>query len=389
MGSAAPSVNEEQFCDAAEKRCLAAWCGGNRIETLVNGGEYFDEMLEAVKSAQLTITFETFVVVNGVVTNELVMALCERALAGVKVHFIIDGIGSRRIDERYLMALRRAGVEVERYRPMNYLWPWPCNNRDHRKILVVDGKVGFTGGAGYADCWDGSVEEDWRWRDTMYRIEGPIVAELQHAFNNNWEELTGGKLSGDAYFPLLARVGNVQAQAVLGAPQERGDTLGASYLLAIDSAKKSILIEHAYFIPNKQLRDALLRARERGVEVDIILPNDTIDSPIVRLTSRSYWPGLLKAGVRIYEYGPCMLHGKLIVVDDTLSIIGSGNFDDRTFFINDELNVNVLCRRFAAAQRAMFEHDLAKSKRMGLGDSKPTWKERPQLWVGRMIEPHL
>jgi cardiolipin synthase len=388
-GAAAPTVACEEFGEDTAVECMAGWTEGNKVETLVNGAEYFPAMLEAVKSAEKTITFETFVAVDAHVTYDLVMALSERAEKGVKVHFIIDGIGSRKIDERYLAKLRHSGVEVEIYRPFNCLRPWHGNNRDHRKILVVDGKLGFTGGAGYADCWDGDVEKEWRWRDTMYCLRGPVVADLQRAFNDNWKELTGVELKGEGYFPSLKKVGSMEAQAVLGAPQERGDTLGAGYLLAIDAAKESILIEHAYFIPNKELRKALLRARARGVEVDIILPNETIDTPVVRLTSRSYWPELLEAGIRIYEYGPCMLHGKLIVVDDALSIIGSGNFDDRTFFINDELNVNVLCKKFAAEQRRMFERDLAQSQQMTMEDTGFSWKERPKMWVGKLIEPQL
>lgn len=389
LGAAAPMVTESHFRGDSAEVAISPWLEGNKIETLVNGAEYFPAMLEAVKRAEKTITFETFVAVNAKVTYDLVMALSERAEAGVKVHFVLDGVGSRKIDERYLAKLRHSGVEVEWYRPLNYFRLVHSNNRDHRKLLVVDGKIGFTGGAGYADCWDGDVEKEWRWRDTMYCLQGPIVAELQHAFNNNWKELTGEELTGEDYFPSLKKAGGMLAQAALGAPRERGDTLGASYLLAIDAAKESILIEHAYFIPNKQLREAILRARARGVEVDIILPNDKIDTPVVRLTSRSHWPELLDAGVRIYEYGPCMLHGKLIVVDDELSIIGSGNFDDRTFFINDEFNVHVLDKPFAAEQRAMFEKDLAQSTQMTMEDTGYKISEMPKMWAGKIFETQL
>ena len=389
LGERAPAVSQAAYGVTAEREGMARWSEGNAVETLVNGAEYFPAMLDAVKEAQQSICFETFVAVNAVVTYDLVMALCERAEQGVRVHFVVDGVGSRRLDERYLCALRRAGVEVEVYREFQCFRPFYGNRRDHRKILVVDGKVGFTGGAGYADCWDGDVEKEWRWRDTMYRLRGPVVADLQRAFNDNWRELTGEELSGEAYFPQLKKAGGMKAQVVLGAPEERGDTLGASYLLAIDAAKESLLIEHAYFVPNQELREALLRARKRGVTVELILPNEKIDTPVVRLVSRSHWPELLEAGVRIYEYGPCMLHGKLIVVDDHLWIIGSGNFDDRTFFINDEVNVQVLCPRFAAEQRAMFESDRAQSQRMRLKDTGFSGLEWPKLWVGKLIEPQL
>ncbi|MFD2159390.1 phosphatidylserine/phosphatidylglycerophosphate/cardiolipin synthase family protein [Rubritalea tangerina] len=388
----APEVDSEVFVAAMEEDAKAEWREGNQIETLVNGGEYFPRMLAAINAAEKTITFESFVVVNAKVTYDLVMAMHRRAKEGVKVHVILDGVGSRFLDERYLIALRYAGVEFESYRPFegwNYMRPWYCNNRDHRKILVVDGKVGFTGGAGYADCWDGDACLDWHWRDTMYELRGPVVADLQRGFANNWKEVRGVELEGEEYFPALKKEGNMKAQSVLGAPKEQGDTLGASYLLAIDAAKESILIEHAYFVPNKKLREAMIRARKRGVEIDIILPNHMIDTPVVRLASKSHWPELMAAGIRIYEFDPCMLHGKLIVVDDKLSIIGSGNFDDRTFFINDELNVNVLCPKFAAEQRRMFEKDLARSNLMKPEDAKPTWKELPKYWGGKLVEPQL
>lgn len=389
MGATAPALSSAEFSQAMAEEAKSEWIEGNHLQTLVNGAEYFPVMLEAVKSAKKTITFETFVAVDGFVTYDLVMAMCERAQAGVKVHVVLDGVGSRKLDKRYLLAMNNAGVEVEMYRPFNYFRPLHCNNRDHRKILVVDGKVGFTGGAGYADCWNGDAKGKWQWRDTMYRVSGPVVAGLQHAFANNWKELTKVELEGDDYFPDLKRAGGMQAQVVLGAPCEQGDTLGASYLLAIDSAKKSLLIEHAYFLPNKQLYSALLRARARGVEIDVVLPNDHIDTPIVRQTSMSCWPELLDAGVRIYEFQPSMMHGKLIVVDDELSIIGSGNFDDRTFFINDEVNMHVLSKSFAREQRKMFEDDLKSCLPKSKEDAKARLGDLPRRWVGALIEPQL
>ncbi|MEO1857724.1 MAG: phospholipase D-like domain-containing protein [Rubritalea sp.] len=389
LGKSAPALMSEAFDEAMEKEAQALWLEGSQIDTLVNGGEYFPAMLEAVRSAQKTITFETFVAVDGHVTYDLVMAMSERAQAGVRVHVILDGVGSMKLDERYLIALRNAGVEVELYRPFNCFRLFHGNNRDHRKILVVDGDVAFTGGAGYADCWNGGAKGKWQWRDTMYRVRGPLVAELQRGFMNNWAELRGDDLNSEAYFPKLKELGDMKAQVVLGAPCERGDTLGAGYLLAIDAAKKSILIEHAYFIPNKQLRRALVRAMERGVEVDIILPNDHIDTPIVRQTSMLYWPELLQAGAKIYEFQPSMMHGKLIVVDDELSIIGSGNFDDRTFFINDEINVHVLSKRFASEQRRMFENDLKNCVQKYEEDAKARLGDLPRRWVGKLLEPQL
>lgn len=392
LGVEAPALSSSAFSQAMEGEALGVWRGGNRVETLVNGGEYFPKMLEAVKSAKKTITFETFVAVDGYVTYDLVMAMVERARAGVRVHVIFDGIGSSRMDEAYLEALRSGGVEVELYKPFNIFKPISGNNRDHRKILVVDGELGFTGGAGYADCWNGDARDEGEWRDTMYSLRGPIVADLQHGFSNNWKELRGVELEGEEYFPQLKRlkgVNTVEALVTLGAPYERGDTLGAANLLAIDAAKKSILIEHAYFLPNKQLKKAIIRACERGVKVEVIVPNEHIDTAVVREVSKTHWPELMAAGVQIYEFQPSMMHGKLMVVDDELSVIGSGNFDDRSFFINDELNVLVRGKRFAREQREMFEFDRSRSKRMTRKDARVRLREIPRRAVGKLLEPQL
>lgn len=392
VGLTVPALSSEKFGKTMEREALGDWSGGNRIETLVNGGEYFPAMLDAVKSAKKTITFETFVAVDGYVTYDLVMALAERAQAGVKVHVIFDGIGSDRMDDAYLLALRTGGVEVELYRPFSLLRPISGNNRDHRKILVVDGEVGFTGGAGYADCWNGDARDSGEWRDTMYRFKGPVVADLQRGFTDNWKELRGLDLVGHDYFPQLShsrRNDQVKAIVTLGAPYERGDTLGATNLLAIDSAKKSILIEHAYFLPNKQLKKAIIRACKRGVKVEIIVPSEHIDTPVVREVSKTHWPELMAAGASIYEFQPSMMHGKLLVIDDELSIIGSGNFDDRSYFLNDELNVVVLGKGFAREQREMFEQDRARSKQMTRKDARVRLREIPRRMVGKLLEPQL
>lgn len=380
-----PRWGDPEMERAFESVVHSQWMSGNTIETLANGDAYFPRMLQAIKSAEKTITFESFVVVGGQMTYELCVALMERAKAGVNVHVILDGVGSRKLDARYLSAMRSAGVEVELYQPFNCFRPWQVNHRDHRKILVVDGKLGYVGGAGYADVWCGSARQRDEWRDTQYEVRGPIVADLQRAFADNWRELRNEELEGVAYYPVLKSEGKMKVQAVLGAPQQRGDTVGASYLLALDGASKSILIEHAYFVPNEELIAALLRARARGVEVKVIVPNEHIDTPIVREASKATWPKLLAAGVQIYEFQTSMMHAKLIVVDDELSIIGSGNFDDRSFFINDEFNLNVLDRQFASEQVQMFNQDLVNCRQCFAKDAKASWARTPQRWFATLI----
>lgn len=374
LGAAAPSVRSADFKSKLATAAKAHWYDHCHVTTLPNGDTFFPEMRKAVNSAQKSITFETFAMVSGTETYYFCHALAAKAQQGVKVHIILDGIGSRKLGKVCTDILVNSGCKLKWYRKFNPLRLYHINNRDHRKLLIVDGKVGFTGGAGYANAWMGNASHSNEWRDTMYKVTGTGVADMQTIFSNNWEELTGQKLSGSHYFPSLSNTGNMSVQNTMGAPRERDDTLGASYLLAIDAAKKTILIEHAYFAPNQRLLHAIKQARARGVTVKVIVPGDPIDSKILREASKIYWPELMDAGVEIYEYQTSMMHGKLIVIDDYLTIAGSGNFDDRTFFINDESNLHVLSTSLAAEQTAMFYNDLKHCKRMSPSDAKVKWK---------------
>ncbi len=376
LGSKAPSVYSSDFQTQLAKVAKAKWHPHCDVKTLPNGDAFFPAMRKAVRKAKKTITFETFAMISGTETYYFCRALAERAQHGVKVHVILDGIGSKKIGKVCTDILVNSGCQVHFYHEMNYLRPSHSNNRDHRKFLIIDGKVGFIGGAGYANAWMGNASNANEWRDNMYKVTGPAVTDMQHAFANNWKELTHQELSGSDYFPTLSNTGNMNVQITMGAPRERGDTLGASYLLAIDAAKKSILIEQAYFAPNKQLRNAIKRACARGVNVKLIVPGEPIDSKILREAAKIYWPELMKAGVEIYEYQPSMMHVKLMVVDDYLTIAGSGNFDDRSFFINDEANIHILSRPCALTQRYLFFSDLKRCKRMTPKDAKVRWQAK-------------
>ena len=370
LGTKAPPVTSTNFKAELSKAAKANWHSGSHVTTLPNGKSFFPEMRNAVKSAKKSITFETFAMVSGTETYYFCLALAKKAQQGVKVNIILDGVGSRKLGKVCTDILVNSGCQLEWYNKINYLKPLAINYRDHRKLLIIDGKVGFTGGAGYANSWMGNANDITEWRDTMYKVTGPAVADMQTIFSDNWLELTGKKISGPDYYPALSPTGKMIAQNTMGAPRERGDTLGSSYLLAIDAAKKSILIEHAYFAPNTALVDALKRARERNVEIKVIVPGDPIDSKILREASKIYWPRLIKAGVEIYEYQTSMMHGKLIVVDDYLTICGSGNFDDRSFFINDEANLHILSKDLADQQRTMFYKDLKHCEKMTTKDAK-------------------
>ena len=237
-----------------------------------------------------------------------------------------------------------------RYRPLRWYNLDRLNNRTHRKLLIVDGRVGFTGGIGVADHWLGNAEDKEHWRDSHFQVEGPVVAQLQGAFMDNWIESRGEVMDGADYFPQLEPVGGHYAQVFRSSPGEGSASMRLMYLLAIASAAKSIRIANAYFVPDSLVRDMLVQARDRGVDVEIIVPGPVLDAQIVRRASRAKWGPLLRAGVRIYEYQPTMYHTKVMVVDEVWSSVGSTNFDDRSFRLNDEANLNVLDPEFG--QRA-------------------------------------
>ncbi len=385
----APSVRSADFKSKLATVAKAQWHSNSHVTTLPNGDAFFPSMRDAVRNAKKTITFETFAMVSGTETYYFCKALAERARNGVKVHVILDGVGSRKLGKVCTDILVNSGVELKWYRKMNYLRLHYSNNRDHRKLLIVDGKVGFIGGAGYANAWMGNARDSSEWRDIMYKVTGKSVTDMQHTFANNWKEVSKQELSGNDYFPKLSNTGNMDVQVTMGAPRERGDTLGASYLLAIDAAKKSILIEHAYFAPNTQLRDAIKRACARGVKIKVIVPGDPIDSKILREASKIYWPELMIAGVEYYEYQTSMMHSKLMVIDDYLTIAGSGNFDDRTYFINDEANIHILSKDCALFQRRMFNNDLKQCKKMSVKDAKMKLKDIHNRLGAHLIMPQL
>lgn len=383
------AVTTKAFARDLAHTSRSSWTSGNHITTLENGGIYYPPMLEAIKKADHSITFESFAFMSSTPAYYFALAMAERARAGVKVHVILDGFGSRNIGDTCENILREGGVELQIYRPLNILRPRYSNNRTHRKILVVDGKVAFTGGAGFADGWMGHAQSSKHWRDTQYEIRGPAVAQMQHIFTDNWKELTGRQLSGSDYFPPLHRAGNLTAQFTLGAPREQGDTIARTYLLAINAARKSILIEHAYFIPNPTLQRAVADAARRGVRVEILTAGPHIDVPLCRTAARLTYPELLQAGVRVWEYQPTMMHGKLMIIDDHLVIAGSANFDDRSFFINDENNMHVLSPSFAREQTEMFNRDKALSAEVTPTDLRGNIFQVPNKIYAHLASPQL
>ncbi len=367
------AVSDPQFLRSMGSLLGPAIVDGNRVVTLLNGDRIFPAMLEAIRSATKTITFETYIYWSGEVGEQFSEALSERARAGVKVHVLLDWVGSGKMKDEYIDKMKSAGVEVEKYHPLHWYNLSRINNRTHRKILVVDGRVGFTGGVGIADKWTGNAQDPDHWRDTHFRLEGPAVAQMQAAFMDNWMKTQSEVLHGEEYFPALSPVGKALAQVFKSSPREGSESVRLMYLLSIASARHRVLIANSYFVPDDLAVETLVRAKQRGVDVEVIVPGTKIDSELTRKASRSRWGALLEAGIEIYEYQPTMYHCKVMVVDDLWVSVGSTNFDNRSFRLNDEENLNVYDADFAREQTRDFEADRQKARRITYAD----WKARP------------
>lgn len=380
------SVRSADFSQAMGSMLGATFLPGNRIRTLSDGDEIFPAMLGAIRSARQTITFETFVFHHGAIARQFVEALSERARAGVEVKMIVDAIGS--LDAGAELAdLRATGVQVEIYHPVWSADLLRVTYRTHRKLMIVDGKVGFIGGVGIGDKWAGHAAVAGNWRELHYRVEGPVVAQLQAAFHANWLSAHHEVILGPGYFPALPPVGAVRAGAFFSAPQRGRYAVGLMYHLAIAGARESLLIENPYFVPDSALTDALCAAARRGVRVQVIMAGRHIDFSLVRLASRKRWPRLLAAGVELSEFHGTMLHTKLLVADDFFVSVGSANFDPRSLAINDEANLNVLDKAFAREQKRIFEMDLARSRPVKV--TAPEFSEWPLRWLQETFEPQL
>jgi cardiolipin synthase len=346
---------------------------GNRVTDLQNGDEIFPAMLEAIRGATTTITFETYIYWSGDIGAKFAEALAERARAGVKVKVMVDWAGSIKMDDDLLKQMQDAGIEVHKYRPLKWYNLGRLNNRTHRKLLVIDGRIGFTGGVGIADQWEGHAQDTDHWRDMHFRIEGPVVAQVQSAFNDNWIKTTGVVLNGADYFPPLETVGVMDAHMFVASPAGGSESMHLMYLMAIAAAERTIDLEAAYFVPDPLMIQALQAARHRGVRIRVIVPGKHIDSDTVRLASKAHWGELLLAGVEIHEYQPTMMHNKLLVVDGLMTSVGSTNFDIRSFRLNDEASVNIYDAAFAERMSAVFEADLKPTVRY----TYKMWKDRP------------
>ena len=362
-------IADPQFERAMSQLLGPPIVAGNQVTPLQNGVEIFPAMLAAIATAERSITFETFIYWSGSIADRFADALAAKARQGVKVHVLIDAVGCDCVNGEALRRMVRAGVELELYHMTSLA---RTNHRTHRKLLVIDGKTGFTGGVGIADNWDGNADGPEHFRDTQYRVEGPVVAQMQAAFLDNWMKTRAVVLHGEDYFPSLEEVGKLHCQMFKSSPMEGSESARLMYLLSIAAAEKSIKIGNAYFLPDDLTTQTLLDAVERGVTVEVLLPGRTIDSKTVRLAARQRFGRLLKGGVRVFEYEPTMYHCKCMMIDGHWTSVGSANFDNRSFRINDEANLNVIDPDFTGKEMRIFGEDLKRSREFTLDD----WRSR-------------
>jgi cardiolipin synthase A/B len=371
------TVGHASFFPTIEAHTDATIMAGNRVDILLNGDQTYPAILSEIRRAKSTITFAEYIYEDGALAQEVAEAFAERCRAGVAVHILLDQFGSSSVPSAVVDTMKNAGCHVEYFRRVNaagIIFPWKLlsyNYRSHRRILVIDGRVGFTGGFGINEAWTGNGRTPEHWRDTNARIEGPAVEFLQAAFAESWLETTGVAIGGEAYFPRLEARGDVPAQIVKSSPTGGSFQSYMLFLLSISSAQKSILVTNPYFIPDQVMIEALVKAAARGVRVAILTQAKT-DSEMARAVSRSHYGPLLLGGVEIFEYQVCLLHAKTMVVDGVWGTVGSTNFDNRSFVLNQELNLTVYDRTIAARFEEIFHEDLKYAKQI----SYEEWKSR-------------
>ena len=354
---------------------------GNELEILENGDAIFPDMLKTIASARKTVNFEAYIFYSDEIGARFRDAFIERAAHGVAVRILIDAVGSPglKLKASDVAALRRAGCRVEFFHTKKPWMIWVLNHRNHRRVLVVDGTIGFTGGVGFADEWSGNAESPEHWRDTQVRVEGPAVRGLQRAFQENWSEITGEALVGDDFFPALPPAGSAFVAVVPSSPLAAMSGAERVYAISLAAAAKEIWIANSYFLPDERTSGLLVAAARRGVDVRVIVPSDTHnDVPATKAAGRASFGPLLEGGVKIFEYQPTMFHLKTMVVDGIFSTVGSANFDERSFHLNEEINLFVYDPPFAARMRERFEQDLSRCRPYTLA-----------MWKGRSLKKRI
>jgi len=374
---AVQSGDDAHLIHVLEEQCQSRLHAGQRVEVLTNGVQFYPAMLAAIRDARYSINVEAYIFQPGRIGDQIVDALAERARAGVEVRIVLDAIGSSTMHwSAAETKLTEAGCRLDYYQRLKWYRLHRANNRTHRELLIVDGRIAFVGGAGVADWWhDASGPDDPAWRDTMVRVEGPVVASLQGVFSENWLECDGEILTSPACWPPPVSVGPVEALLIRSSPSDRATASRVAFQLLMAGARESIDIHTPYFLPDRSLRRALIETVARGVRVRVLVPGPRTDQRLVRLASRRLYGDLLENGLRIFEYQPGMTHAKVMMIDDRWAILGTTNIDNRSFEHNDEVNVAFRDRDVSARLRQDFEGDLGQS----LEVTHEAWLRRPLL----------
>lgn len=369
---AVPGVRDPEFARLTEALTGAPVTDGNTF-TLLRNGRIFSAMLGAIRSAQRTVDFATYVYWTGDIAEEFVVAIEDRARAGVEVNVLLDAVGAARMDRRLVARMRRAGATVVYFRPPRWNTVRKLDHRTHRKILVVDGRVGFTGGVGIAEEWTGDCQDERHWRDTHVRVEGPAVRGLYAGFQENWSEATRTILAGDHLPALEPQAGGHRAQVTRSSASHGTTDAEELVYLVINAARHRLWLASAYFAPRAAFVDALVAAAGRGVDVRLLVNGSRTDKETVRQAGRRSYARMLADGVRIFEYQRTMLHAKIFTVDGAWASVGSINLDNRSFELNDELTLSVFGPEFAGQLDEQFVADVADSTEV----TAEGWRRRP------------
>jgi cardiolipin synthase len=370
------TVDSEEFLTSIAGATGEPFVPGNRITILNNGDEFFPAMLAAIKEAERSITMEAYIYWAGEIGMTFAEALAARARAGVSVKILLDAVGSSDIGDEIVRILEQAGCQIAWYNPIRWYTLGRINRRTHRKSLIVDGRVAFTGGAGIADEWLGHAQDEHHWRDVQIRVEGPAVTPLQTGFAQNWLECTHELVSGPAYYPIHEPAGKLSVLTIMSSPVTGSSNVRTLYYLSITSARRSIHIANPYFVPDPVALDTLIEAKKRGVDVRVMASGDTNENWLSRRNAVRLYGRLLEAGVEILEYEPTLLHQKTMVVDGLWATIGTTNFDSRSFAHNEESNVCFYDRGLARELDDSFEEDAKRCTRIELA----RWRRRGWFW---------
>ena len=339
---------------------------GNNATLLINGSQIFPAMLSSIRHSTNSVNLLSYVFWEGDISVAFANELSAAAKRGVEVRVLLDAYGARRMNSVLIQQMKGAGCKFALYRPLRWHNLRRYNNRTHRKVLVVDGRTGFTGGVGIASEWTGDAQDPAHWRDDHFLLEGPVVRYLQGSFAENWRQATGVVLAGESLFPALPLAGDARMVPLNAAPNGSISDIAFAYWLLFHAAREEVRIATPYFVPDPDLELGIADAARRGVKVTLLVPGPHQDSAIVRYASRAYYRRLLEAGVRIFEYQPTMMHTKTVTVDNQWAFIGSSNFDSRSFELNYEIAVAVYDASLVDALQASYENDLKVAREITL-----------------------